>query len=234
MELRRLTTLLRSTLSHRTFHTSPSTLAIRPPTPTTSTLPTPKPRQSPTETDQLLSWTKTSSSTSHPSHHKSPSAQTPGPSPSLNSLSEADERLLNGGNSAHDLLSSLSITSASRTPRTTLSNPSTFSPFRSYPVSSNTNLDLPPQKATEVLLRLGPPAGRTQTIGAGVDVARGFRLLEASCGRNKVKVDANNQRFHERGGLKRKRLRRVRWRRKFMEGFRSTVGRVKELKEQGW
>jgi len=71
-------------------------------------------------------------------------------------------------------------------------------------------------------------------IGAGIDVGRGFRLLEQSCARNGVRRDANSQRFHERPGLKRKRLRRERWRRKFMEGFKATVGRVKQLKNQGW
>lgn len=71
-------------------------------------------------------------------------------------------------------------------------------------------------------------------IGPAIDVGRGFKLLEMSCARNKVRREANNQRFHERPGLKRKRLRRERWRKKFMEGFKATVGRVKQLKNQGW
>lgn len=84
-------------------------------------------------------------------------------------------------------------------------------------------------------LQLGPSLGRSVTIGStGIDVARGFRLVEQSCARNRVKLDAAMQRFHERGGLKRKRLRRERWRRKFMDGFKATVARVKQLKNQGW
>lgn len=89
-------------------------------------------------------------------------------------------------------------------------------------------------KPIRVPLKLGPSTGRSVHVGAGIDVGRGFRLLEQSCARNGVRRDANMQRFHERGGLKRKRLRRERWRRKFLEGFKATVGRVKQLKNQGW
>jgi len=89
-------------------------------------------------------------------------------------------------------------------------------------------------KPVRVPIKLNPSTGRSISLGAGIDVGRGFRLLEQSCARNKVKSDANKQRFHERGGLKRKRLRRERWRKRFMEGFKATVGRVKQLKNQGW
>lgn len=83
-------------------------------------------------------------------------------------------------------------------------------------------------------LNLGPSLGRTVKVGVGIDIGRAFKLLEQSCARNGVKRDFNKQRFHERPGLKRKRLQRERWRRKFMEGFKATVGRVKHLKNQGW
>ncbi|KEY64207.1 hypothetical protein S7711_03496 [Stachybotrys chartarum IBT 7711] len=42
------------------------------------------------------------------------------------------------------------------------------------------------------------------------------------------------QRFHERKGLKRKRLAMTRWRKRFKDGFKATVNRVLELKRQGW
>jgi small subunit ribosomal protein MRP21 len=83
-------------------------------------------------------------------------------------------------------------------------------------------------------MRLSPATGRTVEIGGTIDIGKGFRLLEQSCSRNKVRADFTRQRFHERGGLKRKRLRRERWRRKFMEGFKATVVRVKQLQRQGW
>jgi len=83
-------------------------------------------------------------------------------------------------------------------------------------------------------LNLNPSLGREVAIGPSLDISRGIRLLEQSCARNKVRADSTRQRFHERGGLKRKRLRRERWRRRFMEGFKGTVGRVKGLRNQGW
>jgi hypothetical protein len=89
-------------------------------------------------------------------------------------------------------------------------------------------------KPVRVPIKLNASTGRSVIIGAGTDVARGIRLMEASCARNRIRRDATNQRFHERAGLKRKRLRRMRWKRKFMEGFKATVGRVKQLKNQGW
>lgn len=90
-------------------------------------------------------------------------------------------------------------------------------------------------KTKRAPVQLGPSTGRTITIGStGIDVGRGFRLLEQACARNKIKSDFQKQRYHERGGLKRKRLGRERWRKKFMAGFKATIGRVKALKNQGW
>ncbi|KAF7857926.1 hypothetical protein EAF04_009283 [Stromatinia cepivora] len=83
-------------------------------------------------------------------------------------------------------------------------------------------------------MRLSPRTGRTIDIKSNIDLSRGIRMLEASCALNKVRNDQTHQRFHERGGMKRKRLRRQRWRNNFMEGFKGIVGRVKELKNQGW
>lgn len=50
----------------------------------------------------------------------------------------------------------------------------------------------------------------------------------------KVKTKFFQQRFHERPGLKRKRLASERWRKRFKTGFKATVSRVLELKKQGW
>lgn len=97
-------------------------------------------------------------------------------------------------------------------------------------LSSAFSAPTPPKPA----LRLNAKTGRTVSVAGGIDLGRGFRMLEQSCARNKVRSDFTRQRFHERGGLKRKRLRRERWRRRFMEGFKATVSRVKEMKRQGW
>ena len=97
-------------------------------------------------------------------------------------------------------------------------------------MSAQTVERLPPK----IPLVMKPTLGRTVHITANTDIGRGIRLLEQSCTRNWVRKDFNKQRFHERGGLKRKRLVRERWRRRFMAGFKATIGRVKDLSRQGW
>jgi len=88
----------------------------------------------------------------------------------------------------------------------------------------------------EPTIKLGPSVGRTVAIepNKGVDLGRGFRMLEMLCARNKVRTEFKRQRFHERPGLKRKRLKSERWRRRFREGFKAVVQRVERLKKQGW
>ncbi|KAL2121048.1 hypothetical protein VTJ04DRAFT_5075 [Mycothermus thermophilus] len=83
-------------------------------------------------------------------------------------------------------------------------------------------------------LRLRPPTGRTIPVTGRVDVARAFRLLERTVLDNGVRNDFYAQRFHERPALKRKRLLRERWRKRFKHGFYSAIKRVVELKAQGW
>lgn len=89
-------------------------------------------------------------------------------------------------------------------------------------------------KEDTVSLVLKPSLGRTVEINSKIDVGRGFRLLEQSCARNKVRSDFTKQRFHERPGMKRKRLGRERWRRRFMEGFKAAIVKVKKMSRQGW
>jgi small subunit ribosomal protein MRP21 len=84
--------------------------------------------------------------------------------------------------------------------------------------------------------RLNPTYGRTVELDAnrGRDIVRGIGMLGSLMARNKVKADFNKQRFHERGGLKRKRLVSERWRARFKAGFREITGRVTELTRKGW
>lgn len=84
--------------------------------------------------------------------------------------------------------------------------------------------------------RLNPTYGRTVELDTarGRDIVRGIGMLGSLMARNKVKSDFNKQRFHERGGLKRKRLNSERWRARFKIGFREVVGRVSELTKKGW
>lgn len=67
-----------------------------------------------------------------------------------------------------------------------------------------------------------------------VDVATAFRVLRGEVSRTGVARDARMQKFHERPGLRRKRLRGERWRKAFNEGFYAVLERVRELRRQGW
>lgn len=92
------------------------------------------------------------------------------------------------------------------------------------------------ESIADVKYRLRPSIGRTVHIDKNgtVDLARGLGLLNLRVRVNKVAQDVSRQRFHERPGLKRKRLRRERWRARFKEGFKATCKRVQELARQGW
>lgn len=87
-------------------------------------------------------------------------------------------------------------------------------------------------RGAQVTLR--PITGRTIHVGGNTDAARAFLFLDISCKRNRVAVDFQRQKFHERPGLKRKRLRSQSWRRKFRQAFLQTTERVQDLVKQGW
>lgn len=93
-----------------------------------------------------------------------------------------------------------------------------------------------PPMITTLKDKLGPSLGRMIKVDAdrGLDVGRAFRMLEMQCAKNKVKQDFNAQRFHERPGLKRKRLKSSRWRRAFKKGFQGLVAQVVAMRRQGW
>ena len=81
-----------------------------------------------------------------------------------------------------------------------------------------------------------PSLGRTVEVmpNRGFDLGRAFRTLEIACSINNVRSDAIKQRFHERPGLKRKRLKSQRWRRRFKTGFKGMVEKVKSMRRKGW
>ncbi|KAK7752020.1 hypothetical protein SLS62_005982 [Diatrype stigma] len=95
---------------------------------------------------------------------------------------------------------------------------------------TTTIVEMPPKPT----VRLVPRLGRTVQVSRNVDVARSFKLLGVQMTQNKVRSDFQRQKFHERPGLKRKRLHSERWQRRFKLGFKETVNRVKELAKQGW
>lgn len=85
-------------------------------------------------------------------------------------------------------------------------------------------------------VKLDPTVGRHIRVdnNRGMDVGKAFRTLEMLCSRNSVRKDFMRQRFHERPGLKRKRLKSERWRRNFKKAFKETVGMVVRMRRQGW
>ncbi|KAL5388228.1 hypothetical protein DPSP01_003216 [Paraphaeosphaeria sporulosa] len=93
---------------------------------------------------------------------------------------------------------------------------------------------LEPEK--QVYPRLNPAFGRTVDLRpeAGRDLVRGITMLSSLVSRNKIRHDMMKQRFHERPGLKRKRLKSERWRTLFKKGFQEVTGRVSELTRKGW
>lgn len=108
------------------------------------------------------------------------------------------------------------------------------------PKSASDFFNMPPiyQPAADeplaATIKLGPSVGRTVSIDRGVDLGRGFMMLNSLCARNQVSRQARQQRFHERPGLKRKRLKSERWRNQFKEGFTAIVGSVNQMRRQGW
>lgn len=152
------------------------------------------------------------------------------------------ELRMNGGSSADDILLSINRTFSS--PSSPSSGGIDISrmqdpvkgngPESAADLMSAINRSVALPKRERIPIRLSPGTGKTVKVDGNTDVARAFKMVEQTCGRNKVRRDFNYQRFHERRGLEKKRLRAERWRRRFMEGFRATVGRVKKLRRQGW
>lgn len=101
------------------------------------------------------------------------------------------------------------------------------------------------ERPIDVKYRLRPVVGRTVELttagsvangksGRNIDFAKALARLDMQVKVNRVKNDVARQRFHERNGLKRKRLRTERWQRRFKDGFKATCRRVSELARQGW
>lgn len=92
-------------------------------------------------------------------------------------------------------------------------------------------------------MRLEPPPpvrmdaymGRAQTVDPDrLPLGRALGYMKQKLMVEQVKATLRAQRFHERPGLRRKRLKSERWRKRFMEGFRHMVVKVKKMKAQGW
>ena len=91
-------------------------------------------------------------------------------------------------------------------------------------------------RRTTRTVRSSPSVGRAIEVvpERGMDVGRALKSLHRLCLRNKVAADFRSQKFHERPGMKRKRLKSQRWRSQFKASFHATVLRVKEMRRKGW
>ena len=112
--------------------------------------------------------------------------------------------------------------------------PSSFSNDMYQALQENTTPR--PAKRAKRTVRSRPAVGRTIEVqpDRGVDVGRALRNLDMTCSVNRVRLDQSRQRFHERPGMKRKRLKSERWRKMFKQSFRATVMRVMEMRRKGW
>ncbi|KAH6894623.1 hypothetical protein B0T10DRAFT_546104 [Thelonectria olida] len=105
-------------------------------------------------------------------------------------------------------------------------------------ISFASNVDLRPMARPQI--RAKAVTGRTVFIKERISNTSAptptfaFRVLNKMLREQQVKTKFHSQRFHERKGLKRKRLASQRWRSRFKTGFKATVNRVLELKRQGW
>lgn len=82
-------------------------------------------------------------------------------------------------------------------------------------------------------VKLGPPVGRTVDVLAG-NPARALKMLSRQLRANHIKREMVAQKFHERPGLKRKRIAKMTWRTSFKHAFIGTVAEIKRMKRQGW
>ena len=91
-------------------------------------------------------------------------------------------------------------------------------------------------ESEKVYPRLSATYGRTVDIAPGThrDLVQGVGMLTALVVRNNIRSDFLRQKFHERPGLKRKRLASQRWRARFKTGFHQVTSRVTELTRKGW
>ncbi|KAA8894934.1 hypothetical protein FN846DRAFT_894624 [Sphaerosporella brunnea] len=110
------------------------------------------------------------------------------------------------------------------TPRAPSSFRPNFSPSANQLPLSHLNVPQKPPK-------MGPTAGRSVVVQG--DVAQAFMRLRSIISQNKVRQDFHYQKFHERPGLKRKRLRSERHRRRFKEGFKRMVALVMDMRKKG-
>ena len=96
-----------------------------------------------------------------------------------------------------------------------------------------TNPTSPSKPRNTATIRSRPSLGRSVNVSRA-GVARAFQVLGYQLRDNNVKADQRIQRFHERPGLKKKRLKSERWRKRFRIAFKATLKQVHQMRKKGW
>jgi len=93
-----------------------------------------------------------------------------------------------------------------------------------------------PRELRELPIHLSARTGRSIDVDPAKnnDLGTRMRQLEMLCARNRIRQDFAKQRFHERPGMKRKRLKSSRWRARFKGEFKKVVARVQQVRKKGW
>jgi hypothetical protein len=83
-----------------------------------------------------------------------------------------------------------------------------------------------------------PRTGRTVNVNpasdGGTDLPQKLRILNQLLSKNRIPMLRRRQKFHERPGLRTKRLRKSRWKVRFQKSFKGIIQRVQYLTKQGW
>ena len=96
-----------------------------------------------------------------------------------------------------------------------------------------TNLRSTLKPRNTATIRSRPSLGRTVDV-TPTGVARALQVLNYDIRANNVRKEQKRQRFHERPGLKRKRLKSERYRARFMIAFKATLRKVRDMRKKGW
>jgi small subunit ribosomal protein MRP21 len=162
-----------------------------------------------------------------------PNLEVPGEGESLGDTTDRQQTPQSRRNSRiESLLDSYAARRKAQAEETASALASMAIPSAGPPVGLSVNAefpDLPP-------LRLTPSLGRTIPIdlNRGVDIGRALGLLGMRLAKNRVRADMQAQKFHERPGLKRKRLRTERREKRFLRKYSEMKEKVLYMVRKGY
>lgn len=182
----------------------------------------------------LTNAVRYNSSTSSPKQPLKPTSPTDQPT----TVPEAAEQTRKPSSDFDDILSKLELGKRRDVPS---SQRRVFSDALSRAVGQGTAggyrlRSRPPLPTRKVELKLGPTLGRQAHVQPerGTDLASALRKLQITIAQNKIKQEANAQRFHVRKGMVRKQKKMQRWKKLFKFSFQATVQKIQRMQAQGW